>query len=296
MASSSRIDAPKRRRVSRESSASTVDFEDAISSSESGEDVDSSDFSTDDEDASSQSATSDRVSTFHGHDSLPASVKRAQFLPRRNPGVKVGDALRSDARRFVRVVDFFQLFFTTQAISMICDFTNKYAWMHILERGRRTRKETIMPRSRFFAFLAFLSVMDPEQTDPLYDGKLHRIANLLQHINDVSSQLFQPYRNMCVAERMVKSKGRSGIRQYMRDKGVKWGYKLWVLADSRTGYTVQFGVYIGKREAPSSKQAQQIEVLKGHIEDEIKQHEKLIKQHQDEIERHKKKIRDLKEH
>lgn len=43
-------------------------------------------------------------------------------------------------------------------------------------------------------------------------------------------------------------------------------------------------------------QAQQIEVLKGHIEDEIKQHEKLIKQHQDEIERHKKKIRDLKEH
>lgn len=39
----------------------------------------------------------------------------------------------------------------------------------------------------------------------------------------------------------------------MRDKGVKWGYKLWVLADSRTGYTVQFSVYTGKREAPSSK-------------------------------------------
>ncbi|XP_049275812.1 piggyBac transposable element-derived protein 4-like [Rhipicephalus sanguineus] len=134
MASSSRVDAPKRRRVSRESSASTVDFEDIISSSESGEDVDSSDFSTDDEDASSQAATSDRVSTSYGHDSLPASVKRVQFLPRRNPGVEVGGALRSNARRFVRAVDFFQLFFTTQLISMICDYTNKYAWMHILER------------------------------------------------------------------------------------------------------------------------------------------------------------------
>lgn len=44
------------------------------------------------------------------------------------------------------------------------------------------------------------------------------------------------------------------------------------------------------------QQAQQISVLKEHIEDEIKQHEKLIKQHQEEIERHKKKIRDLKEH
>ncbi|KAH8042712.1 hypothetical protein HPB51_025544 [Rhipicephalus microplus] len=50
---------------------------------------------------------------------------------------------------------------------------------------------------------------------------------------------------------MVKSKGRSGIRQYLRDKIVKWGYKLWVLTDSNSGYTVQFSVYTGKRETPS---------------------------------------------
>ncbi|XP_049268610.1 uncharacterized protein LOC125757229 [Rhipicephalus sanguineus] len=121
MASSSRVDIPKRH-VSRESIASTVDFEDVISSSESGEDVDSSDFSTDDEDASSQAATSSRVSTSYGHDSLPASVKRVQFLPRRNPGVEVGGALRSNARDFVRAVDFFQ-FFTMQLISMILSWT-----------------------------------------------------------------------------------------------------------------------------------------------------------------------------
>ncbi|KAH8034576.1 hypothetical protein HPB51_025774 [Rhipicephalus microplus] len=109
MASSLRVDAPKRPHVSRESSSSTVDFEDVISSSESGEDVDSSDFSPDDEDASSQTTTSD-------------------------------------------------------------------------------------------------SVMETEQTDPVRDGKLHSIANLLQHINDVSSQLFQPYRNVCVDERMMGSR------------------------------------------------------------------------------------------
>lgn len=95
--------------------------------------------------------------------------------------------------------------------------------------------------------------MDPEQTEPKHDGKLHRIRHLLQHINDVSGQLFEPYRNLCVEERMIKSKRRSGILQYMRDKGVKCGYKLWVVADSRTGYTIQFSVYTGKREAPSSK-------------------------------------------
>lgn len=225
-------------------------------------------------------------------------MKRVQFFPKRNPGVKVGGAVRSSARRFVRAIDVFQLFFTAELINMICENTNKYAWAHILERQTYAEKDgswkmfspnevmqcigvliymgivelprlhlywntselfsglilpKIMARSRFFAFLAFLSVMDPEKTDAVRDGKLHRITHLLQHMNDVSCQHFQPYRNLCVDERMVKSKGRSGIRQYMRDKGVKWGYKLWVLADSSTGYTVQFSVYTGKRETPSSK-------------------------------------------
>lgn len=51
----------------------------------------------------------------------------------------------------------------------------------------------IMLRNRFFSFLAFLRVMDPEKTDPILDGKLHRITHLLLHINGVSCQLFQLY-------------------------------------------------------------------------------------------------------
>ena len=45
---------------------------------------------------------------------------------------------------------------------------------------------------------------------------------------------------------MVKSRHRSGIRQYIRDKPTKWGIKLWVLADSSNGYTINFNMYIGK--------------------------------------------------
>ena len=32
----------------------------------------------------------------------------------------------------------------------------------------------------------------------------------------------------------------------MKDTPTKWGVKLWVLADSDNGYTVDFNVYIGK--------------------------------------------------
>ncbi|KAH7967984.1 hypothetical protein HPB52_005081 [Rhipicephalus sanguineus] len=50
-----------------------------------------------------------------------------------------------------------------------------------------------------------------------------------------------------------------------------------------------------KEECLRKLQAQRIEVLKEHIEDEIKPHEKHTMQHQDEIEKHKKKIRNLNE-
>ncbi|XP_070395202.1 piggyBac transposable element-derived protein 4-like [Dermacentor albipictus] len=108
----------------------------------------------------------------------------------------------------------------------------------------------IMRRRRFIALLAMLQVADLDDVTQSSRGKLRYMWWLLQHMNEVSANLFQPHRDLSVDERMVKSKGRSGIRQYIKDKVTKWGYKLWVLADPGTGYTVQFSVYTGKREQP----------------------------------------------
>ena len=45
---------------------------------------------------------------------------------------------------------------------------------------------------------------------------------------------------------MVRSKARFSFRQYIRNKPVKWGFKLWCLCDSHNGYTSCFSVYRGK--------------------------------------------------
>ena len=59
---------------------------------------------------------------------------------------------------------------------------------------------------------------------------------------------YQPDQNVSIDERMVKNKGRYSFRQYIRDKSTKWGMKLWVLADSRSGYTFNFDIYLGKSD------------------------------------------------
>ena len=58
--------------------------------------------------------------------------------------------------------------------------------------------------------------------------------------------MYQPSNNISIDERMVRNKGRYAFRQYIKDKPTKWGMKFWVLADSLTGYTYDFDLYLGR--------------------------------------------------
>ncbi|XP_040890251.1 piggyBac transposable element-derived protein 4 [Toxotes jaculatrix] len=82
---------------------------------------------------------------------------------------------------------------------------------------------------------------------------LGKIKPLYNDIRDACRRNYHPGQEISIDERMVASKARVSFKQYMKSKPVRWGFKLFVLADSHNGYTWDFFVYEGKSEGISGK-------------------------------------------
>ena len=105
---------------------------------------------------------------------------------------------------------------------------------------------SFMSRMRFRALMALLHVVDP-LNEPA-GNKLRKVVGFVDFLKGRFKSLYQPRQHVAIDERMVKSRHRSGLRQYIRDKPTKWGLKYWVLADSSNAYVVDFKIYAGRAE------------------------------------------------
>lgn len=107
----------------------------------------------------------------------------------------------------------------------------------------------LMTVNRFGWLLTNLHLNDnsaiPRPGDANYD-KLFKLRPFLSKVAENFEKNFQPSEIMAVDESMIKFKGRSSLRQYLPNKPIKRGYKVWVLAD-KTGYMLKFEIYTGKK-------------------------------------------------
>ena len=87
--------------------------------------------------------------------------------------------------------------------------------------------------------------MTKEEEESLVKDPLRKIRPLQEYIKKKCLSFYQPLQNLSFDERMVKSKARCHLIQYMKNKPCKWGFKYWVIADT-SGYMLDFDLYTGK--------------------------------------------------
>ena len=96
--------------------------------------------------------------------------------------------------------------------------------------------DRFMPHKQFLAIMAALQCYDYQTTN--LNDPLNKVCPIYNLFRKSLSDLYYPYQFISVDERMVKSKARFFFKQYIMNKSVKWGFKLWTLACSVTGYTI----------------------------------------------------------
>ena len=88
----------------------------------------------------------------------------------------------------------------------------------------------------------------PEKQKEYAFSKLYDVSDFLELLKGNFQAHFDPGEKLTIDEMMIKFKGRSTIKQYLKQKPIKRGYKVWILADTLTGCVYNFQIYSGKSE------------------------------------------------
>ena len=102
--------------------------------------------------------------------------------------------------------------------------TIEYYW-ECGQYGGNEAIRNIMSRTRFEQILNFAN----NQKDKRFD-KAYKVRSIISYFNDSLVACSFNDSTQSVDERMVTFNGRSSMRQYVKNKPIKWGFKFWYAA------------------------------------------------------------------
>ena len=91
-----------------------------------------------------------------------------------------------------------------------------------------------------------LHFVDNENADT--NDKAYKVRTVIDHFNKTFQEHHPPSRNQSIDEHMGCFKGHNSMKQYMPKKpSIRWGFKIWMRSDSKTGYCFEFDLYTGRK-------------------------------------------------
>lgn len=104
-----------------------------------------------------------------------------------------------------------------------------------------------MTRRRFEIIRKMLHLADNNREN-VTDDRAYKIRPLIRHFNEAFHTARKQSRSQTIDEHMVTYKGHNIMKQYVKNKPIRWGFKLWVRACARTGFVYEIDLYTGKKD------------------------------------------------
>ena len=104
----------------------------------------------------------------------------------------------------------------------------------------------VMERDRFIALWGFLHLVDQRDEAVDKSDKIYKVSPMLDRMLPLFRRYYSPRQQLSLDEGMIPTKNRFAIKQYIRDKPVRWGIKSFLLCEAKTGYILDAEIYTGR--------------------------------------------------
>lgn len=101
----------------------------------------------------------------------------------------------------------------------------------------------VMTYDRFRQLLSLLHFVENDENNT---DKIWKIRHVLEALTERFQEVYRPNEHISIDESLVPWKGRLSFKQFNPLKRGRFGIKLFVLCESKTGYVYDIEVYVGK--------------------------------------------------